>query len=33
VLACNAFFTRVDRANVKLKNFISFEETAAIGEV
>jgi uncharacterized protein (TIGR02421 family) len=33
VLACNAFFTQVDLTNVKLENFIDFEEAAAIGEV
>lgn len=33
VLACNAFFTQIDLAHVKLENFIHFEEAAAIGEV
>lgn len=33
VLACNAFFTRVDLTEVKLENFIMFEEAAATGDV
>jgi uncharacterized protein (TIGR02421 family) len=33
VLACNAFFTRVDLTHVKLENFIDLEEATAIGKV
>lgn len=33
VLACNAFFTRVDLTNVKLENFIRLEEATAMGDV
>ena len=32
-LACNAFFTRVDLTNLKLENFVLFEEAAATGDV
>ncbi|MCG6939270.1 MAG: flavohemoglobin expression-modulating QEGLA motif protein [Gammaproteobacteria bacterium] len=32
VLACNAFFTRVDLTHVKLENFIRLEEGLATGE-
>jgi uncharacterized protein (TIGR02421 family) len=33
VLACNAFFTRVDLTHVKLENFIHLEEATATGDV
>lgn len=33
VLACNAFFTRVDLTHVKLENFIRLEEATALGDV
>lgn len=33
VLACNAFFTQFDLTDLKLENFIDFEEAAAIGKV
>ena len=33
VLACNAFFTRVDLTHVKLENFIHLEEATAMGDV
>ncbi len=32
VLACNAFFTRVDLTHVKLENFIRLEEATATGD-
>lgn len=31
VLACNAFFTRVDLTHVKLENFVQLEEALAVG--